>query len=69
MGMHIHYKNTKKISADALGVLYSSQGWKSGNYPETIAAAMQGSDSVVSAWDGERLIGLAAVLSDGHLVA
>ncbi len=68
-GMHIHYKMTKEFESADLGALYSSQGWKSGNYPDTIAKAMRGSDSVVSAWDGDTLVGLAAVLSDGHLVA
>jgi len=67
--MTINYDETKEIPADVLGGLYASQGWKSGNYPETIAAAMRGSDSVISAWDGQKLVGLAAVLSDGHLVA
>lgn len=30
---------------------------------------MEGSDSVISAWDGGWLVGLVAVLSDGYLVA
>jgi len=67
--MSLVYKDDKNIPAGELGALYSSQGWKSGDYPEAIAAGMRGSDSVFTAWDGERLVGLAAVLSDGHLVA
>jgi GNAT superfamily N-acetyltransferase len=30
--------------------------------------ALRSSDSLVSAWDGEQLIGLGNALSDGHLV-
>ncbi|QJB56442.1 GNAT family N-acetyltransferase [Pseudodesulfovibrio sp. zrk46] len=67
--MTIQYKDTKSIDAAALGALYQAQGWKSGDFPETIAKAMEGSDLVISAWDKDRLVGLAAVLSDGHLVA
>jgi ribosomal protein S18 acetylase RimI-like enzyme len=67
--MIIHYTDTKDFDSAVLGVLYSSQGWKSGGFPEPLAAAMSGSDTVISAWDGDKLVGLASVLSDGHLVA
>lgn len=67
--MPIIYDDTKAFDPAIVGELYSAQGWKSGNFPEAIAKGMAGSHSVISAWDGDKLVGLAAVLSDGHLVA
>lgn len=44
-------------------------GWQSAQYPERVHRALMGSDTVISAWDGERLVGLARVIDDGEMLA
>lgn len=63
--MPIEYRDTKRIEADDLGDLFLSVEWSSGDYPEKLQAAMRNCDSVVSAWDGDRLVGLMTAITDG----
>ena len=67
--MTISYSGTKSFASEQLKDLFLSVGWSSGHYPEKLAAAMRNSGSVFSAWDGEKLIGLANVLDDGIMTA
>lgn len=60
----INYKDTKNFSKEDLQKLFFSVNWSSGNYPDKLVVAMRNSDSVISAWDGEKLIGLINALSD-----
>jgi len=55
--MAIHYRSTKTFDAAQLQELFLSVGWASGEYPEKLRQAMMNSDSVISAWDGEKLVG------------
>ena len=43
--------------------------WSSGNYPDKLVIAMRNSSSVFTAWDGDKLVGLANVLDDGIMTA
>lgn len=63
----IVYRETQVLPAGEVVALYRANGWSSAERPE-LRDALAGSHSVVSAWDGERLVGLANALSDGHLV-
>ena len=50
--------------------LYDSVGWSA--YTDDLDSLMRGlagSAHVVTAWRGERLVGLARVISDGHTIA
>ena len=67
--MSIEYKNTKDFTAAELQRLFLSVNWESGNYPEKLVRAMKNSTHVISAWDGERLVGLVRELDDGETVA
>lgn len=67
--INIEYRETQDFTADELHKLFSSVGWLSANYPERLVSAMRGSSWVISAWDGDRLAGLANVLADGELTA
>lgn len=67
--MEIEYRDTKEFTAGELQRLFLSVGWESGNYPEKLVRAMKASSHVVSAWDGEKLIGLVRALDDGETVA
>lgn len=44
-------------------------GWDSGRYPEQLKRGMEHSSQVISAWDGDKLIGLVRGLDDGEMVA
>jgi ribosomal protein S18 acetylase RimI-like enzyme len=49
--------------------LFLSVGWESGKHPDKLAHAMESSDTVFSAWDDEKLIGLCNALDDGVMTA
>ena len=67
--MNIEYKNIKTFTEGELQRLFLSVKWESGNYPDKLVRAMQNSSYVISAWDGNRLVGLVRALSDGETVA
>jgi len=67
--MKITYRDTKDIERDVLQELFLALDWDSGNHPDRLARAMRASASVFTAWDGDRLIGLVNVLSDGCMAA
>lgn len=62
----ITYKDTKDFDATELVELFSSVGWVkySAAYPDRLVKAMQNSDAVFSAWDGDDLIGLVSAIDD-----
>lgn len=50
--------------------LYGANGWTAyTDDPERLLRAITGSSRVVTAWRGERLVGLARVVTDGESVA
>lgn len=67
--MNITYKETKEFAKEQLEDLFLSVNWQSGKYPDKLVAGMKNSSHVISAWDNERLIGLARGLDDGVTVA
>ena len=40
----------------------------SGNYPERLYKALMNSSTVLTVWDGERLVGLTRVLNDTEMI-
>ena len=67
--MEIEYRNTKEFTEQELQRLFLSVKWESGNYPDILVRAMLNSTHVISAWDGNKLVGLIRALSDGETVA
>ncbi len=67
--MTIEYKQTKEFTASELKRLFLSVNWESGKYPEKLVRAMHNSTRVISAWNGDKLIGLVRALDDGETVA
>ena len=57
--MEIKYKDTHEFSREELEELFLSVEWYSGHFPDKLKVAMQNFKTVVSAWDGEKLIGMA----------
>ncbi len=49
--------------------LFLSVGWISGQYPQRVYRALMHSETVITAWDGERLVGLTRLIDDSELVA
>lgn len=67
--MALAYKINQEITPEQAQALFRSVGWLSGEYPTRLAKALRGSDTVITAWDGGRLAGLANAIDDGELTA
>jgi GNAT superfamily N-acetyltransferase len=66
--MAIHLRDDKDIDLENILALYKANEWSSAGKPQLLLQALQNSHSLVTAWDGEKLVGLGNTLSDGHLV-
>lgn len=64
----IEYKYTKEYTPGDIERLFLSVNWESGKYPDKIVKGLRNSSHVISAWDGERLVGLIRALDDGETV-
>lgn len=67
--MNITYTEEKKFTQDQVQELFLSVGWISGQYPQRVYRALMHSETVITAWDGERLVGLTRLIDDSELVA
>lgn len=66
--MPIAYQDTKSIPQDQVLTLYRANQWSSADKPQKLCEGLRNSHRLVSAWDADRLVGLANSLSDGCLV-
>jgi ribosomal protein S18 acetylase RimI-like enzyme len=67
--MEIQYLTIQSFECSQLQQLFLSVKWSSGDFPDKLQAAMKNADKVVSAWDGEKLVGLMHAVSDGVMTA
>lgn len=67
--MSIEFTENKIFTQQQVQELFLSVGWISGQYPVRLYKALMHSSTVITAWDKERLVGLARVLDDSELVA
>ncbi len=67
--MEIKYKDTHDFSAEQLQELFLSVEWSSGHYPDKLVAAMKNYETVYTAWDNEKLVGLICAMDDGVMTA
>lgn len=67
--MSITYTTSRDFTQSDLQDLFLSVSWSSGHFPEKLLAAMKNYETVISAWDGGRLVGLAAAMDDGVMTA
>ena len=67
--MNITYTEEKKFTQDQVQALFLSVGWISGQYPQRVYKALMLSETVITAWDESRLVGLARLIDDSELVA
>jgi GNAT superfamily N-acetyltransferase len=67
--MSFHYKTNKDLNPTNILALYSDAGWTS--YTKDMPKLMRGIDNsldVLSAWDGDQLIGLIRTIGDGETI-
>lgn len=64
----IQIKETRDLPIESVVALYQSLGWSAAEKPVALHKALLGSHSLVTAWQGGRLVGLGNTLSDGQLV-
>ena len=69
VNMNITYTDEKKFTQEQVQNLFLSVGWVSGQYPSRLYRALMHSSTVITAWDGDRLVGLVRLLDDSELVA
>ncbi len=58
-------KRTKSFEEKAIKELFSSVNWKSANNPQKLIKALNNSSNVISAWEGNCLIGIIRSMDDG----
>ncbi len=64
----IVYREEREFRSEDLERLFLPVHWRSGNYPEKLQRGLRNSSQVISAWDGDRLVGLVRGLDDGETV-
>lgn len=67
--MTIIYSNTHSFNQNDLEELFLSVNWESGKYPTKLAVAVKNYETVISAWDGDKLVGLICAMDDGIMTA
>src|SRR5439155_21862208 len=64
----IRYSDTRDVALESVLALYRANGWSSAEKPELLHRALLTSHSLVTAWEGSKLVGLGNAISDGYLV-
>jgi ribosomal protein S18 acetylase RimI-like enzyme len=64
----IRYAQTRDLPLESVVALYRANDWSSAEKPELLHKALLASHSLVTAWDGSKLVGLGNAISDGFLV-
>ena len=67
--MEIIYKSIHDFDQQELQDLFLSVEWSSGHFPEKLVVAMKNFETVYSAWDGDKLVGLVCAMDDGIMTA
>lgn len=65
----IQYTKNKDFTKEQIQSLFSAVKWESGQYPNRLYKALQHSSCVITAWDGQQLVGLIRALDDGEMTA
>ena len=65
----IIYKDIHEFRVEDLKDLFLSVEWSSGHFPEKLQIAMRNFETVISAWDGDKLVGMICAMDDGIMTA
>ncbi len=60
--------DTRNVELEDILELYKANKWSAAEKPEELYKGLLNSHSLITAWDGKRLVGLGNAISDGHLV-
>ena len=66
--MAITYTEERNFTPQQVADLFLDVRWVVGKYPDRLHKALMNSSCVISAWDGDRLVGLIRVMDDSELV-
>lgn len=66
--MSIVYIDTKIYTSNDLQELFQSVGWLSVNYPERLKKELDNSETVFTAWDRDKLVGLVNAIDDSEYI-
>ena len=66
--VEISLSESRSVPDDQILDLYQANGWSAAQKPVQLTKALANAHSLVSAWSGDRLVGLGNAISDGHLV-
>ncbi|PWW83106.1 GNAT family N-acetyltransferase [Prosthecochloris marina] len=66
--MNVEIKETKEIPPESILELYKLNKWSSAEKPNLLYQALIHSNTLISAWIDQKLVGIANAISDGHLV-
>ena len=65
---HIRYSDDRNLPLEGILALYRANEWSSAQKPDLLHKALQASHSLITAWEGDKLVGLGNAISDGYLV-
>ena len=65
----LEFRDDNQLPEDKVQGLFESVQWMSAKYASRLVKAFNNSPTVISAWEGERLIGLVQGIDDGELTA
>ncbi len=66
--MEIVLTDTRNITADQILPLYEANAWSVAQKSDRLLKGLINSHSLITAWNGDILVGLGNAISDGHLV-
>jgi GNAT superfamily N-acetyltransferase len=64
----IRFSEDRDLPLEGVLALYRANGWSCAQKPDALHGALLASNTLITAWDGDQLIGLGNAISDGHLV-
>lgn len=67
--MNIRYADNKCFTQLQVQDLFRSVDWISADYPQRLIKALNQCETVFTAWDDEKLVGLINAIDDGELTA
>ncbi|MEE3450577.1 MAG: GNAT family N-acetyltransferase [Acutalibacteraceae bacterium] len=67
--MKLIYKDIHDFDKNELERLFLSVEWSSGHFPDKLVVSMRNFNTVFSAWDDDKLIGMVCAMDDGIMNA
>ena len=65
--MNITISETKDININDILILYKANNWSSADKPTQLYNGLLNSETLITAWEDKKLVGLGNAISDGHL--